>query len=357
MRAYLVEIGRVPLLRRDEEVSEGQKVRRYMQLLAARTRAARKGDRQIKQLEELLDLQKRLQVRLNHRPSQEYWASEAGTSVDCLKQRLEAGKQQWARAAGIDMRELETIELQGQQAKDRMLRTNLRLVVSVAKKYQNRGLDLLDLIQEGTLGLERAVEKFDPTKGYRFSTYAYWWIRQGVTRALASQSRTIRIPVHIIEKLNKVRQAQRQLLQAEGRAPELEDIARSVGLDPAEVRDILNRLPKAISLEQKVGNDRDTELGELIEASKDETPEMHLTRELLSQDLKALLMELSDRERTVIELRYGMGPDRESISLSETGRRLGISRERVRQIEAKALHKLKQPKRRDRVRGYLEAFG
>lgn len=356
VRSYLAEIGRVPLLRRDEEVSEAQKVRRYMQVLTLRTRAAKAGDRQIQYLEELLAIQKRLRVRLKRCPSQEHWASEAGVSPDCLSQSLQAGKQQWAQAAGIDVCELEAIERRGQQAKDRMIRTNLRLVVSVAKKYQNRGLDLLDLIQEGTLGLERAVEKFDPTKGYRFSTYAYWWIRQGITRAIASQSRTIRIPVHIIEKLNRVRQAQRQLLQADGRPPELPEVARQAGLDLEEVRDLLGRLPKAISLEQKVGSDRDTELGDLIEAKHDETPEVHLTRELLSQDLQALLMELSDRERAVIELRYGMGSDRQPASLAEAGRRLGISRERVRQIEAKALHKLKQPNRRDRVRGYLEAF-
>ncbi|MEO0948415.1 MAG: sigma-70 family RNA polymerase sigma factor, partial [Cyanobacteria bacterium J06641_5] len=356
VRAYLSEIGRVPLLKRDEEVSEAQKVWRYTELLAARAASARAGDRLLKQLEELLDLQKRLRVQLNHQPSFERWASEANLTVAELKQQLQAGKQRWAQVTGIDIREIEIVERCGQIAKDRMLRANLRLVVSVAKKYQNRGLDLLDLIQEGTLGLERAVEKFVPTKGYRFNTYAYWWIRQGITRALASQSRMIRIPVHVTEKLNKLRKAQRQLWQENGRVPQMAEIARLAEMEPKEASDVMRCLPTAISLEQKVGKDRDTELSGLLEAGDRDTPERRLVQELLGQDLRALLLELTEREQTVIELRYGLGEDKKPHSLAEVGRLLEISRERVRQIEAKAMHKLKQPKYSNRIRDYLEAF-
>ncbi len=358
VRSYLTEIGRVPLLRQDEEISEARKVQRYMQVLAVRTLAAKRGDRQIQRYEFLLDARRGLQGRLRRPPSHEQWAREAGTSPDCLRRDLQNGRDCWAQHVGITSLEIETIERDGRQAKERLMRANLRLVVSIAKKYQNRGLDLLDLIQEGTLGLERAIEKFDPTKGFRFSTYAYWWIRQGVNRALASQSRTIRVPVHVLEKLGKIRQAQRHLLQIAGKTPELGDIARQTGLDPAEVSDILSCLPRVTSLEQKVGNERESELSDFIEASTSETPEMRLTRQLLSQDLRALLLELSDREREVIELRYGMGPQSpQPASLAEAGRHLGISRERVRQIEARALQKLKRPKNRERVRGYLETFG
>ena len=312
VRIYLQEIGRVPLLGRDEEVALAQKVQRYMELLERRQTLAE--------------------------------ALETSPSID-----------QWAEAIDLPTEQLRHLQRVGERAKDHMIKANLRLVVSVAKKYQNRGLELLDLIQEGTLGLERAVEKFDPTKGYRFSTYAYWWIRQGITRAIATQSRTIRLPVHITEKLNKIKKAQRKISQEMGRTATIEDIARELELSPPQVRDLLVRVPRSVSLETKVGKDKDTELGDLLE-SEDMSPEDLAVRDGLSRDLTALLAELTPREQEVIRLRFGL-EDGRTYSLAEIGRALELSRERVRQIESKALQKLRQPRRRNLIRDYLEALG
>jgi len=353
VRLYLQEIGRVHLLGRDEEVSEAQNVQRYMNLVERRNVAA-EGDPQIKQYVQLIEAHDRLASTLGHRPSWERWASEGGVSVTELKPILASGKRRWAEIVEVAVEELDRIKAEGTRAKDHMIKANLRLVVSVAKKYQNRGLELLDLIQEGTLGLERAVEKFDPTKGYRFSTYAYWWIRQGITRAIATQSRTIRLPVHITEKLNKIKKAQRKISQEKGRVPTLEDIAVELDMTAAQVREVLLRVPRAVSLETKVGKDRDTELGDLLETDG-VSPEDMLMREALHRDLQQLLTDLTSREQDVIKMRFGLG-DGQPYSLAEIGRALDLSRERVRQIEAKALQKLRQPKRRNRVRDYLEAL-
>ncbi|MBW4563056.1 MAG: RNA polymerase sigma factor SigC [Mojavia pulchra JT2-VF2] len=354
VRLYLQEIGRVRLLGRDEEVSEAQKVQRYLRMRIVLANAAKHGDAVISPYLRLIEVQERLASELGHRPSLERWAATAGVNVSDLKPILGDGKRRWAEIAKMTVEELEQIQSQGLQAKEHMIKANLRLVVSVAKKYQNRGLELLDLVQEGTLGLERAVEKFDPTKGYRFSTYAYWWIRQGITRAIATSSRTIRLPVHITEKLNKIKKAQRKIAQEKGRTPTLEDLAVELEMTPTQVREVLLRVPRSVSLETKVGKDKDTELGELLETDS-VTPEEMLMRESLQRDLQHLLADLTSRERDVILMRFGLA-DGHPYSLAEIGRALDLSRERVRQIESKALQKLRQPKRRNLIRDYLESL-
>ncbi|MEC4986067.1 MAG: RNA polymerase sigma factor SigC [Oscillatoria sp. PMC 1068.18] len=354
VRLYLQEIGRVPLLKRDEEVSEAQKIQRHMSLLELRAEIAENGDEVMENFVQVIEAHDRLVSQLGHRPSWQKWAATVGMEVSELKQALAAGKQRWAEAAGLSVKELEKVQKAGIRAKEHMIKANLRLVVSVAKKYQNRGLELLDLIQEGTLGIERAVEKFDPTKGYRFSTYAYWWIRQGITRAIATQSRTIRLPVHITEKLNKIKKAQRKVSQEKGYTATIEDIGKELEMTPAQVREVLMRVPRSVSLEIKVGKEKDTELGDLLETD-DISPEEALMQEALQRDLQHLLADLTTREREVIQMRFGLG-DGHPYSLAEIGRALELSRERVRQIEAKALQKLRQPKRRNRVRDYLESL-
>ncbi len=354
VRLYLQEIGRVPLLERDEEVSEAQKVQRHISIVEKRAEAAEAGDPILQEFIKLVDVYDRLVTQLSHRPSLKRWSMALGMEIPLLKEKVAEGKQAWARVVGCEVKELDRIQKNGIRAKEHMIKANLRLVVSVAKKYQNRGLELLDLIQEGTLGLERAVEKFDPTKGYRFSTYAYWWIRQGITRAIATQSRTIRLPVHITEKLNKIKKAQRKISQEKGRTPKIEDIAQELDMTAAQIREVLLRVPRSVSLEIKVGKEKDTELGDLLE-TESASPEETLMRESLQKDLHYLLSELTSREREVIQMRFGFGGEK-PFSLAEIGRCLELSRERVRQIEAKALQKLRQPRRRNLIRDYLESL-
>ncbi len=353
VRLYLREIGRVDLLEKDQEVSKAQKVQRYLQLLELRNKAAKK-EKEIQCYVELIKIRDRLAANLGHKPSFDRWLKAGNVSAVKLKQIMIAGKLRWAELAGLSVTELEQIQTEGIEARDKMINANLRLVVSIAKKYQNRGLELLDLIQEGTLGLEKAVEKFDPRRGYRFSTYAYWWIRQGITRAIATQSRTIRLPVHISEKLNKIKKAQRKISQEKGCTAKIEQIAQELKMTPDQIREVLARVPRSVSLETKVGSDKDTELGELLE-TEDASPEETLMRESLILALKGLLLDLTQRERSVISMRYGL-EDGHAYSLSEIGRILKLSRERVRQIEAKALQKLRQPKRRNQVQDYLESL-
>ena len=357
---YLQEIGKIQLLMQDEEISEAKIVQRYVQLLKVKNDAAEKvRSGQSKDLAflsyvESIEIQDRLTAQLGHRPSPERWAKTIGISLTELKTRLAAGKQQWAKLAGVEIAEIETLQLNGTRAKEHMIKANLRLVVSVAKKYQNRGLEILDLIQEGSMGLERAVNKFDPTKGYRFSTYAYWWIRQGITRAIATQSRNIRLPVHITEKLNKIQKIQRELSLTLGKQPGLEDVAEALNMNLVQLQEMLMRVPRLVSLDMKIGKDRDTKLEDLLETNE-VTPEQIMMNESLQGELMQLLANLTDREREVICLRFGLGYDL-PLSLADIGRVLTISRERVRQIEHKALQKLRQPKRRNQVRDYLESI-
>ncbi|MEB3228575.1 MAG: RNA polymerase sigma factor SigC [Synechocystis sp.] len=351
VRLYLQDIGRIPLLKKDEEVHIAQQVQSYLSLLALQKSGAAENSH-LHRYQAAIAVHDQLLATLGHRPSYERWAHHLDQSVATLKETLKQGKAAWADLAGLTVEELEQQQKQGLKAKDHMIKANLRLVVSVAKKYQNRGLELLDLIQEGTLGLERAVEKFDPTKGYRFSTYSYWWIRQGITRAIATQSRMIRLPVHITEKLNKIKRAQRKLSQVKGRTAKVEEIAIELEMTPEQVREVLTRVPRSISLELKVGQDKDTELLDLLETDA-QSPEDQLIRESLQKDVQQILLDLTSREQEVIALRYGF-QDGIAHSLSEIGRILDLSRERVRQIEAKALQKLRHPRRRDRIRDYYE---
>ena len=306
VRLYLQDIGRVNLLSQEEELTLARLVRERERLL--RLQPPESGDPE---------------------EAQAAWAERAGLSSTQLRQALHRGK----------------------RARERMIQANLRLVVAVAKKYQRRGLELLDLVQEGSLGLERAVERFDPTRGFRFSTYAYWWIRQGITRALASQSRTIRLPVHITEKLNRLKRAQRQLCVRLGRLPTLAELAGELDLSEQAVRHILMQVPRPVSLEGRVGREQDSELGDLLQ-DEHATPEQVLTREQLHDDLESLLAELNGREAQVIRERFGLN-DTTPRTLSEIGESMDLSRERVRQIESRALLKLRQPQNRCRVRDYL----
>jgi RNA polymerase nonessential primary-like sigma factor len=350
VRLYLQDIGRVDLLSHEEELTLARLVQRRERLLQERRRLAA-GRPELTGLIQLEEGRQRLASQLGHRPTLPQWAEASGLTVSDLRTRLEQGRSDWAEHSGISSAEIQQALHQGQRARDRMIQANLRLVVAVAKKYQQRGMELLDLVQEGTLGLERAVEKYDPTRGFRFSTYAYWWIRQGITRAIATQSRTIRLPVHVTEKLNRIKKAQRQIASEQGRLASVADLAQALGLSEDVVRLTLMRVPRSVSLDTRVGREQDTELGELLEDGH-ATPEQALTRAELHADLEALLDELSAREAAVIRLRFGLEDDTPQ-TLSQIGEDLQLSRERVRQIESRALLKLRQPQRRCRVHDYL----
>ncbi|ERT06015.1 RNA polymerase sigma factor RpoD [Lyngbya aestuarii BL J] len=308
IRLYLQEIGRIRLLRADEEIELARRIADLLELERIREKL----------------------VEHNHcEPEDREWASAVDMALPEFRRRLFLGR----------------------RAKDKMVQSNLRLVVSIAKKYMNRGLSFQDLIQEGSLGLIRAAEKFDHEKGYKFSTYATWWIRQAITRAIADQSRTIRLPVHLYETISRIKKTTKLLSQEMGRKPTEEEIATRMEMTIEKLRFIAKSAQLPISLETPIGKEEDSRLGDFIE-SDGETPEDQVSKNLLREDLESVLDTLSPRERDVLRLRYGLDDGRMK-TLEEIGQIFNVTRERIRQIEAKALRKLRHPNRNSILKEYI----
>ena len=302
VRAYLRDIGRIPLLEHDEEILLGRQVQRLMILLE-------------------------------------------------MKEELSLDNEGLAEAMDVPVKQIKKELRDGTKAKEKMVTANLRLVVSVAKKYTKRNMELLDIIQEGTIGLVRGVEKFDPGRGYKFSTYAYWWIRQGITRAIAEKSRAIRLPIHITENLNRLKKAQRELSQLNGEMPTVSQLAVALELSDDEIKDLMCKARQPASLEIKIGENRDTALIDLLE---DETqlPDVLLTRACIKDDIRELIKDLPEMQAAVISMRYGIGDEvLEPMSMTAIGQILNMSRDRVRTLEHKALRALRENS--DKIAEYL----
>ena len=293
VRAYLRDIGRIPLLEHDEEILLGRKVQRMMELIE-------------------------------------------------MKKELDLNDQSLADVLDLPLKQIKREFRDGERAKDKMVTANLRLVVSVAKKYTKRNMELLDIIQEGTIGLVRGVEKFDPGRGYKFSTYAYWWIRQGITRAIAEKSRAIRLPIHVTENLNRLKKAQRELSQLNGRMPNVAELAEELGLTQDDVKDLMCKARQPTSLEIKIGENRDTALVDLLEDDS-QIPEEILEAMCIKEDIRNLIGDLPEMQASVISMRYGIGHEMlEPMSMTAIGQVLNMSRDRVRTLEQKALKALRE---------------
>lgn len=299
VRSFLVQIGRVPLLTREEEIFYSQRV---------------------KQLTQLLQIKEELTEKLDSEPSFSAWADAAQMPESQLQETLD----------------------NGEIARQKMIEANLRLVVAIAKKYQHRNLEFVDLIQEGTLGLQRGVEKFDPDKGYKFSTYAYWWIRQAITRALDQKSRSIRLPIHVCQTLKKIKKARRDLTQKLGRTPTMVEIASQVSLKPSQIQDYLHMSRQPVSLDLRVGEGQDTELQDLLEDTSSSIDD-YVTSQSLRECLDEMLIELTPQQREVVNLHFGLSDGRE-LTLTEVAKRMDISHTRVRQLQRQAIARLRRKK-------------
>jgi RNA polymerase primary sigma factor len=342
VRMYLKEIGKVPLLTAPQEVDFAMRIE-VGEFATALVRDIDLTSRiDAKQLGRVIE--QVVKIR-------EHQLKSFGKVEGLGRETMVKTWRPKTREATDDV--LRRVERDGQLAKKKLIEANLRLVVSIAKRYVGRGMLFLDLIQEGNLGLIRAVEKFDYSKGYKFSTYATWWIRQAITRAIADQARTIRIPVHMVETINKLVRIQRQLLQDLGREPLPEEIGKQMGIGADKVREILKVSQEPVSLETPIGEEEDSHLGDFIEDSDAVVPLDAASFILLQEQLESVLHTLSDREKKVIQLRFGL-VDGTPRTLEDVGREFGVTRERIRQIESKTLSKLRHPSRSQKLRDYLE---
>lgn len=352
IRVYLQEIGRIRLLRAEEEIELARKIADLLKLERIRENLWEELDRVpsdpewAKRIFQWETVEEMLRTQLSRDPK---WSETIGTLQKAeIVSDLEKG---WTLEVKRYLPKFKRRLYLGRKAKDKMVHSNLRLVVSIAKKYMNRGLSFQDLIQEGSLGLIRAAEKFDHEKGYKFSTYATWWIRQAITRAIADQSRTIRLPVHLYETISRIKKTTKILSQEMRRKPTEEEIATRMEMTIEKLRFIAKSAQLPISLETPIGKEEDSRLGDFIEADG-ETPEDEVSKNLLREDLENVLDTLSPRERDVLRLRYGLDDGRMK-TLEEIGQIFNVTRERIRQIEAKALRKLRHPNRNSILKEYI----